>query len=131
MASRSAPVSAKTLDGAMDTLVLIAGALVAIAIFVLIPARVMSARRSATKKQAGIARCPCCGYKTMPAAASFEICPVCFWQDDGQGGDEADQVWGGPNCELSLSEAQRNFKELGASHPRHVKNVRPPSLDEL
>lgn len=28
--------------------------------------------------------CPCCWYKTFDAEpdGSFDICPVCFWEDD-------------------------------------------------
>jgi len=48
-------------------------------------------------------RCPCCRFKTLCGRGQDEICPVCFWHDDGQDDLEADQVWGGPNYELSLS----------------------------
>ncbi|HDV6321953.1 TPA: hypothetical protein RJR38_003806 [Burkholderia multivorans] len=29
-------------------------------------------------------RCPCCRSKTLRERGGFEICSVCFWQDDGQ-----------------------------------------------
>ena len=32
--------------------------------------------------------CLCCGSRTLTAPGVFELCPVCWWQDDGQ--DEAD-----------------------------------------
>ena len=50
----------------------------------------------------------------------FEICPVCFWQDDGQDDHDADEVRGGPNRDLSLSQACRNYRELGASDRRDL-----------
>ncbi|WP_268249705.1 CPCC family cysteine-rich protein [Streptomyces anandii] len=39
----------------------------------------------------------------------WQICPVCFWEDDGQDDHDADRVRGGPNGRLSLPEARRNF----------------------
>jgi hypothetical protein len=38
----------------------------------------------------------------------FEICPVCFWEDDGQDDPDADVVLGGPNGQLSLTQARNN-----------------------
>jgi hypothetical protein len=54
-------------------------------------------------------RCPCCGYKTLDSRAGDEICPVCFWEDDGQDECDADEIRGGPNGTLSLTVARRNF----------------------
>ena len=28
-------------------------------------------------------RCPCCGFRTLGTRGGFEICAVCFWEDDG------------------------------------------------
>lgn len=27
--------------------------------------------------------CPCCGYRTIKERGWYEICPVCYWEDDG------------------------------------------------
>jgi hypothetical protein len=27
-------------------------------------------------------KCPCCGYHTLKAKGKYDICPVCFWEDD-------------------------------------------------
>lgn len=27
--------------------------------------------------------CPCCHYKTLTERGQYEVCPVCFWEDDG------------------------------------------------
>lgn len=75
--------------------------------------------------------CPCCSYRTLTEKAAFEICPVCFWEDDGQGDENADDVLGGPNGQLSLTAARANFMRFGAADERFRKNVRPPSLVEL
>jgi Cysteine-rich CPCC len=75
-------------------------------------------------------RCPCCGKKTLRGRAGFEICPVCFWEDDGQDDHDASDVRGGPNADLSLSEARRNYAEFGASDQRHLGDVRSATPDE-
>ncbi|MBU9352387.1 hypothetical protein KTE65_18920 [Burkholderia multivorans] len=46
-------------------------------------------------------RCPCCRSKTLRERGGFEICSVCFWQDDGQDDEDADKVLGGPDGEVS------------------------------
>lgn len=73
--------------------------------------------------------CPCCGYFTLDekSPGSFEICPVCYWQDDGQQFDNPTYA-GGAN-ELSLSEARLNFQKYGAISREFIDVVRPP-LDE-
>ncbi|MFF1543720.1 CPCC family cysteine-rich protein [Streptomyces sp. NPDC058291] len=74
----------------------------------------------------GPCRCPCCGFLTLDQRAGFDICPVCFWEDDGQDDDDADRVRGGPNGRLSLTEARRNFRLLGACDERRAAYVRAP-----
>ena len=70
--------------------------------------------------------CPCCGYLTLPVRGDFELCPVCFWEDDGQSDDDADEVVGGPNGSLSLTQARANFIAFGACDRQFVAKVRPP-----
>jgi hypothetical protein len=77
------------------------------------------------------ARCPCCGYRTLEAGADYEICPVCFWEDDGQGDEDADDVRGGPNYEVSLTQARQNFREFGASSRRVLQHIRKPKPEEI
>jgi hypothetical protein len=77
----------------------------------------------------GIA-CPCCGYLTLDERAGFEICPICYWEDDGQTDIDADQVRGGPNRELSLTQARANYQEYGAVSREFVKHVRKPTPEE-
>ena len=74
--------------------------------------------------------CPCCGNRTLSERASYEICPACFWEDDGQDDNDADAVRGGPNRDLSLTVARENFKRIGAADPRDLAHVRPPSKEE-
>ena len=74
--------------------------------------------------------CPCCGYCTLNERGGDDICPVCFWQDDGQDEQDADTIRGGPNRLLSLTQARANYKAFGASDERRTKQVRPPLLEE-
>jgi len=71
--------------------------------------------------------CLCCGYKTIEQ--EYDICPICFWENDLVQKDDPD-FSGGAN-KLSLKEAQKNFKEFGAVERRLIKHVRKPtSKDE-
>ncbi len=76
-------------------------------------------------------RCPCCGYKTLNERGGYDICPVCFWEDDGQDDHDADVVRGGPNGSISLTEARANYQKFGASLERLIEHVRPPEPDEM
>lgn len=76
-------------------------------------------------------RCPCCGCNTLGERSAYEICPVCFWEDDGQDDQNADEVWGGPNGALSLTDARTNYRAFGASSERRRQFVRPPRPAEL
>jgi hypothetical protein len=74
--------------------------------------------------------CPCCRYLTLGERGGFEICPVCFWEDDGQDDKDVSVVRGGPNGALSLEEARRNFAAFGACDERSKERVRPPLPEE-
>ena len=76
-------------------------------------------------------RCPCCGHLTLCGRAGYEICPVCFWEDDGQDSHDADEVRGGPNGSLSLTQACQNFREFGASDHKSLQHVRKPKPEEI
>ncbi|MBI3416744.1 MAG: hypothetical protein HY043_15755 [Verrucomicrobia bacterium] len=76
-------------------------------------------------------RCPCCGHRTLAERAGYEICPICFWEDDGQDDHDADEVRGGPNYELSLSQARQHFREFGAASRRVLSLVRKPTPEEM
>jgi uncharacterized Zn finger protein (UPF0148 family) len=54
--------------------------------------------------------CPCCYMPTLDERAGYDICPICFWEDDGQDTDDAEIIRGGPNADYSLKEARDNFK---------------------
>ncbi|MFC5862931.1 CPCC family cysteine-rich protein [Acidicapsa dinghuensis] len=69
-------------------------------------------------------RCPCCGARTLRQPESLELCPVCWWEDDGQDSDNDSEVRLTVNGELSLREARRNYALCGAAHPSFVRYVR-------
>jgi hypothetical protein len=87
----------------------------------------VNARGSAAE---GPHACPCCGFLTLSERSSYEICPVCFWEDDGQDEHDADVVRGGPNRKLSLTIARENYRSFGASDTRRRQFVRPPLAHE-
>lgn len=72
--------------------------------------------------------CYCCGYTTITERNHYEICPICFWEDDGSVDKEGYYITGA-NHQL-LGEAQANFKEVGACDKRCLEFVRPPKSDE-
>ncbi len=74
--------------------------------------------------------CPCCCYPTLATRGSFDVCPICFWEDDGQDSHDADRVRGGPNGDLSLTKARENFNSLGACEAAMKSNVRAPNALE-
>lgn len=76
-------------------------------------------------------QCPCCRCLTLAERSRYEICPVCFWEDDGQ--DEVDSLAarGGPNAMLSLGQARANFAAFGACDEQSMRNVRKPFRFEL
>ncbi|MDO6591655.1 hypothetical protein DS901_12995 [Loktanella sp. D2R18] len=57
--------------------------------------------------------CPCCQFPTLSERGSYDICTICWWEDDGQDNETANQVWGGPNGPYSLARARTNFKRHG------------------
>ncbi len=80
---------------------------------------------------AGTFRCPCCGCRTLDARGDWDVCAVCFWEDDGQDDRDADVVRGGPNGSLSLTRARANYRRFGACEERFIDKVRPPRPGEL
>jgi hypothetical protein len=67
----------------------------------------------------------------LPERGGFEICQVCFWEDDGQDDADADNVHGGSNGLLSLTQARQNYREFGACDPQKLKYVRKPRPEEI
>lgn len=68
--------------------------------------------------------CPCCGYKTLEEkpTGTFQICEICFWEDDSVQFSDPDYE-GGAN-EVSLRLAQANFLKFGACDEGSLQFVR-------
>lgn len=74
--------------------------------------------------------CPCCGYLVfdeMPG--SFDICPICFWEDDVVQLAFPD-LQGGAN-KPSLFEAQQSFIRTGMIEARFAECVRRPTDSDI
>ena len=83
------------------------------------------------KEKAAQFRCPCCGNRTLEAPAALALCPVCWWEDDGQEDADAADVHMTVNGDLSLAEAREYYASCGAAHPRFLRYVRDPEASEL
>jgi hypothetical protein len=75
-------------------------------------------------------RCPCCGFKTLEAPGALALCPVCWWEDDGQEDCDAEDIRLTVNGDLSLLEARQHYASCGAAHPRFLRYVREPKAAE-
>jgi len=75
--------------------------------------------------------CPCCGFLTLfgSTRGTFDICPVCGWEDDNVQFDSPDRQ-GGANG-VSLNEARLNYALFGAAKKKSLKDARPPLADEM
>lgn len=76
-------------------------------------------------------KCECCGYYTLPeeSIGNYNICPVCFWEDDIVQLEDPN-FEGGAN-EESLNQARKNYNLFGASSRKFVDKVRKPFYEEL
>ena len=77
-------------------------------------------------------RCPCCGYFTLKEkpTGSYEICKVCFWEDEGVENPYNTESCGA-NHVSCLHEARTNYLKYGACEKEMTKHVREPREDEL
>ncbi|MCB9024787.1 MAG: hydrolase [Bdellovibrionaceae bacterium] len=74
--------------------------------------------------------CPCCENLTLEECppGTFEICPVCGWEDDDTQFYNPDLVGGANSTSLNL--AKLNFKKTGAVDDASLKFVRPAKNSE-
>ncbi|WP_312287634.1 CPCC family cysteine-rich protein [Chryseobacterium gleum] len=63
--------------------------------------------------------CPCCNFRTIFEKGNYQICPVCFWEDDGNMNDMKNSSAN----HMTLKEAKDNFKTKGAISDQFLKFV--------
>jgi hypothetical protein len=69
--------------------------------------------------------------RTLEAPGALALCPVCWWEDDGQEDADASDVRLTVNGDLSLQEARNFYARCGAAHPRFLPYVRKPMETDL
>lgn len=95
--------------------------------------------------------CLCCGCLTLDERGGYDICPVCFWEDDaftvfsnddfcvlGNGdetyetvSDELLNVPSGANHGLTLRQGRENYRKFGACVEDMIPHVRKPKKSEI
>jgi hypothetical protein len=75
--------------------------------------------------------CACCGFLSLsdPRSGSYEICPVCAWEDDPV--QNSDPSFAGGANRTSLESARQNYVTFGSSHEELSNGVRPPTIEEV
>ena len=68
--------------------------------------------------------CRCCHYLTLTEDRSYDICSVCFWEDDGA---TEEKDYSGPNHQ-TLGEGRKNFAKLGACDETSREHVDPDGI---
>ena len=101
--------------------------------------------------------CLCCGYRTLDERGAFDICPVCFWEDEVyfifdkmiQDG-VIDTIYNHNNCDdkdyngedildipssanhgITLREGRENYKNIGACCEEMLEHCRKPKKSEM
>ena len=69
-----------------------------------------------------LVQCDCCDYFSIPRGEDYEICPVCFWEQDAFGIAEP-EMESNANHGLTLIQGRSNFLEFGACDKRALSNI--------
>lgn len=72
----------------------------------------------------------CCGYYTLVGTKediAWDICPVCFWENDILGTDP--EKYSGAN-HMTLDQGRQNYEKYCACSPDDVSYVRLPKPEE-
>ena len=98
--------------------------------------------------------CLCCGYRTIDVRGDYQICPVCYWEDDRyvfllpdgnfssvmyKAGYDDDEklveiiidMESDVNNDLTLRQARANYLEFGACQKEKLKHCRKPTESEM
>ena len=68
--------------------------------------------------------CPCCGNYTLDESppGTFNICPICYWEDDNI--QYANPNYRGGANDISLNEARENYKKIGVISEKYLDKVK-------
>ena len=73
--------------------------------------------------------CPCCGCLTIQEPGEYDLCPVCFWEDDPS--QSSDPKFAGGANGYALESGRLSYRAIGASSRSFLGNVRKPLPSEL
>ena len=73
-------------------------------------------------------QCPICGNYTLDVKNEYNICPICFWEDDGSEAYPDEDY--GPN-HISFNDAKRLWNKNGFINETYRKFIRRPFGIEL
>lgn len=75
--------------------------------------------------------CPCCHNLTLSEQppGTYQICPVCFWEDDPV--QYYDKEFEGGANRIALIIGMENYRTFGACSEEFRSKVRMPTLDEI
>ena len=75
--------------------------------------------------------CACCRYLTRSSGepGTFEICPICYWEEDRLQ-EEQPTLSGGSN-QVSLEKGRTNFLAFGACEQSFQEFCRGPNQSEM
>jgi len=92
-------------------------------------------------------KCLCCGCRTLDSRGEYDICPVCYWEDDAYLILSEESIKGiyydselsesdlmdipsGANHGLTLRQGQENYRSFGACEKEMLPYVRKPHKSE-
>lgn len=64
--------------------------------------------------------CPCCNYKTLSVRGQYDICRVCFWEDDSIKKELS--RYSSVN-RMTLKKGKDNFNKIGAISEKYIKFI--------
>lgn len=96
-----------------------------------INAAIMKTNNEQNLKADGKYFCRCCNYNSLNEFpnGTYEICEICFWEDDTYQTENPNDE-GGPN-RVSLIQARKNYEEFGACEFDMKKNVQKPTKKHI
>lgn len=75
--------------------------------------------------------CPCCGFRTIAERGNYNICKVCWWEDDGQDNEYSPEEKSGPNYGISLVLGRFNYIMYGLYDPNRTDLIKLKAETEM